>query len=104
VGNHLHGAAQVFAASLFLDDGLVDLTRRRVVEATHPLRQKPFVVPKIQIGLGTIVGDEDFPMLRGIHRSRIDIQIRVEFLDGDFEAPCFEQRSDRSRCQSLTEG
>ena len=102
--DHLYGATQVFPAPLLLDDGLVNLSGGRVVEAAHPLRQKPFVVPEIQIGLGAVVGDEDLPVLHGIHRSRIDIQIRIEFLDGDFKAPRFEQRSDRSRCQSLTKG
>ncbi len=104
VRDHLHRASQVLSAPLLLDDGLVDLARGRVVEATHPLRQEPFVVPEIQIGLGAVVGDEDLPMLHGVHGSRIDVEIRVEFLDGDFEASGFEQRTDRSRCQSLAEG
>jgi hypothetical protein len=96
VRNHLHGAAQVFASPLFLDDRLVDLSRGRVVEATHPLRQKPFVVSQVQVGLGAVIGDEDFPVLHGVHRSWIDVEIRIQFLDRDLQSACFEKRSYRS--------
>jgi len=36
-------------------------------------------MPQIQIGLRTVIQNKYFPMLEWIHRSRIDIQIRIKF-------------------------
>ena len=40
---------------------------------------------QIQIGFRAVFGDEDFAMLIGAHRPRIDIDIRVELNHVDFE-------------------
>ena len=44
VRNHLHGAAQVFAAAFLFNDRLVDFTRRHVVGARGAHVREPFVV------------------------------------------------------------
>ena len=44
-------------------------------------------VSKTLIGLSTIVGHITFAMLIRVERSGIDIDIWVEFLDGDRETP-----------------
>ena len=45
---------------------------RRVREA--------LVVAQVEIGLGAVVGDEDFAVLERAHGAGIDVQIRIEFL------------------------
>ena len=50
---------------------------------------------KIEIGLRAIVQDIDFAMLERIHRSRIDIEIRIELLKNDAQTACFKQRAKR---------
>ena len=61
------------------------------------------IVAQVEIGLRAVVGDEDLAVLEGAHGSRIDVEIRVEFLQGDFEAAAFEQAADGRRCDSLPE-
>ena len=46
-----------------------------MLSSRRPNVDKALVVPKIEIGLGTVVGDEDFAMLIGAHRARIDIDV-----------------------------
>jgi hypothetical protein len=61
-------------------------------------------VPEIQIGLGAVVGDEHFAVLIRRHRSRIDIDVGVEFQNAHGDAACLEQSSDRRDRNALTNG
>ena len=36
------------------------------------------VMAQVEVGLGAIVGDKDFAMLKGRHGARIDVQIGVK--------------------------
>ena len=58
---------------------------------------------QVEIGLGAVVGDEHFPVLEGAHRARIDVDVRVEFLQGDAVPVSLEQRADGRRRQALAE-
>ncbi len=60
-------------------------------------------MPEIKICLCSVVRDEDFPMLIGIHRAGIDVDIRVQLQKGDFQPSAFKQVSDGSRCQPFPE-
>jgi hypothetical protein len=51
-------------------------------------------VPEIEVGLGTVVGDVHLSMLIRTHRSRINVYVRIEFLQGDAVAVPFEQSAD----------
>jgi hypothetical protein len=42
-------------------------------------------------------------MLKGAHGSRIDIDVRIQFLIGDSKSPTLEKRGDGSRCKPLAE-
>ena len=70
VRDDLHGAPQVVAAPLLLDDREVDLAGGDVVVAGHPRRGEALVVAEIEIGLAAVVGDEDLAVLVGAHRAR----------------------------------
>ena len=43
---------------------------------------------EVKVGLVTIVSDIAFAVFVGVQRTRIDIDVRVEFLDGDAVATC----------------
>ena len=60
-------------------------------------------MPQIQIGLGPVIGHIDFSMLEGIHRPRIHIDIRVQFLESDLEPSGFEKGPDGGRSQSFSQ-
>ena len=38
---------------------------------------------QVEIRFGAILGYKAFPMLIGVQRSRIDVDVRIKFLDGD---------------------
>src|SRR5690606_16942179 len=61
-------------------------------------------VAKIEVGLGSIICDEDLPMLIGRHGARINVQIGVELADVHPVAASLKQRSESGRCNALAGG
>ena len=97
VRNHLHGFAQVIAAPFARDDLLVDAAAGQVVALRQPRVGEAFVVAQVEIGLGAVVGDEDFAMLERAHRARIHIQVGIELLARDLRVHGFPAGSRSTR-------
>ena len=93
VRDHLHRLAQVVAAALLLEHGLVDLAGGEVVDLAHAGGHEPLVVAQVQVGFGAVVGDEHLAVLERGHRAGIDVDVRIQLDEGDFEAPRFQNRS-----------
>jgi hypothetical protein len=79
VRNHLHRFAEILAAPLLADHGFVNLAGSEVVDLLHLGSDEAFIVAEIEISLCAIIGDEHFTVLERTHRSRIHIDVRVEF-------------------------
>src|SRR6266568_3367719 len=94
VRDHLHGATEVVAASLFSYHRIVDLAGGEVVVPVHPGRLETLVVAQIEVGLGAVLGDEHLPVLEGAHRAGIDVDVRIELEESDFDAARFEDRGE----------
>jgi hypothetical protein len=62
---------------------------------------KSLIMTQVQIRLGAIIRNEHFPMLKGAHGSRIDIQIRIELLESDTKPAAFEETAQRRRGDPL---
>ena len=103
VGNDLNGFAKIIAAALFGEDGFVDAAGGPVIVAGKLDVGEAFVVAKVEIGFGAVIGDEDFAMLKRAHRTGIDVEVRIAFLDGDFETATFEETTDGGSCNALAE-
>src|SRR6266540_5446060 len=103
VRDHLHGAAQIVAAALLADHALVDLAGREVVAPAHLHVDEPFVVTEIEIGFGTVLGDEHLAVLERAHRSRIDVDVRVELEVADFDAAISEDGGERRGGDALSQ-
>ena len=86
VRDDLHRAAEVVAAALLADHALVDLAGREIVAPAHPDVGEALVVAEVEVGLGAVFGDEDLAVLERTHRSRIDVDVRVELEVGDADA------------------
>ena len=86
VRDHLHGGAQIVAAPLFGNDVIVDGARGGVVFARHGHVEVALVVAQIKVGLGPVVGHENFAVLEGVHGARIHINIRIQLLNGHRQA------------------
>ncbi len=85
VRDDLDGLAQVVAAALFADDGFVDTARGPVMVAGESGVGEAFVVAEVEVSLGAIVGDEDLAVLERRQGAGVNVKVRVEFLEGDFE-------------------
>src|SRR6266571_2956622 len=92
--DHLHGAPEVIAAAFFSYHRVVDLAGGEVVVPVHPGRLEALVVAQIEVGLGAVLGDEHLPVLERAHRAGIDVDVRVELEEGDFDAARFEDRGE----------
>src|SRR4030043_2282637 len=103
VRNYLHGFAQIIAASFFGNNGIINLSGGEVVTLSHAGGSKSFIMSQVKIGFRSVIGYKYFAMLKGTHRTGINIYIRVELLIGNFKAAAFQQRRDGSRRQSLAQ-
>ncbi|KAI1692159.1 hypothetical protein Ddc_23790 [Ditylenchus destructor] len=104
VRDDLHGRAQIVATALLLQHRHVDLAGGEVVALLHPRGDEALVVAQVEVGLGAVVGDVDLTVLERAHGARVDVDVRVELDEGNFEAAGLEKRRERGRCDALAEG
>ena len=104
VGDDLHRLAQVFAASFFFDHGKIDLPGREVAHAAQRGVGEALVMAQIQVRFGAVVENVHFAVLIRAHRARVDIDVRIEFLQADAQAASFEQHSHGCAGQALAQG
>ena len=95
VRDDLHGRAQIVATPLLLDDRIVDTTGSDVRLSGEVFVYKSFIVAQVEIGFGTIVGDEYFAMLERIHGPGINIDVGVNLLHRHLEATILQQPTER---------
>jgi hypothetical protein len=50
-------------------------------------------VAEVEVGLGAVVEHEHLAVLERVHRARIDVDVRVELLEGDAEVAGLEERA-----------
>ena len=102
--NDLHRAAEIVAAALARDHGGVDAPRGDVGGLREIDVDEALVVPKVEVSLGAVVGNEDLAMLIGRHGARVNVEVGVELDHGDAQAARFEEEADGGGGDSLTEG
>ena len=68
------------------------------------LVDEALVVPEVEIGLAAVVGDEHLAVLERVHRARVDVDVRVELLHRDPQAPGLQQPPERGGGEALAEG
>ena len=83
MGHHLDGFAQIVAATLLVNNRLVNSASGNGIVAGGPYARESLVMAQIQVGFHTVHGHIALPMLVGVQRTRVDVDIRVEFLNGD---------------------
>ena len=103
VRNYLHGLAEIFAAAFFFDDRIKHLAGRKVGKFIQVDARETLVMPEVEVGFRPVFGDENFAVLEGIHRSRVDVHIWVQFLYGYRIAALSQQSSERCRHNALAE-
>src|SRR5262249_32408118 len=73
----------------------VDLARGHVGGRGEVLVHEALVVAQIQVRLRAIVGDEDLAVLVRAHGARVDVEVGVQLLEVDGEAPTPQDAADR---------
>src|SRR5262249_38707824 len=104
VRDDLDGAAEIVAAALLLDDGLVDLAGGVVAVAAEGGVGEALVVAEVEISFGTVIEDVDLTVLVGAHRAGIDVDVRVELLQPAARASVLQHNADRRTGEALAEG
>ena len=62
------------------------------------------VMPQVQVGFGAVFGNEDLAVLEGVHGAGVHVDVRVQLLKGDSQAPGLQQRPDGRRRHPLAQG
>ena len=71
--------------------------------AVQVLVDEPLVVAEVEVGLAAVVGDEHLAVLEGVHRPGVDVDVGVELLHRDPQAPALEQSTERRGREALPE-
>jgi hypothetical protein len=56
--------------------------------------QESLIVTKVQVGLSSVIEDEDLAMFERVHRACVTVQIGVDLDRGDLYAPGFQKTTD----------
>ncbi len=94
--NNLHGLAEILTVSLLRDHIIIDAARSHIVGLTGAHIQETLIMSKVEISFSPIIGYVTFAMLVWVKRSRVDVDIRVEFLNGDRKSSGLQQLTQRS--------
>ena len=89
--DYLDSPPEVLALSLLVDDRIVHPSGGKVASPGHGGMGEPFIVPEIQVGFCSILGDEDLTVLIGAHGPRINVDIRIHFLKCNCQASRFHE-------------
>src|SRR6516162_695596 len=103
VGDDLYRRPEIFAAPFAADNGRVDPPGGDRIAAPRSDADIALVMAKIEIRLGTVIGDEHLAVLVRAHRAGVDIQIGVELAQPDPKSARLQQRSERRSRQTLAE-
>ncbi len=103
VRDDLHRLAEVRAVPLLGEHRLVDRSGGRVALAVERHVDEALVVTEVEVGLAAVVGDEHLAVLEGVHRAGIDVDVGVELLQRDPQAPALEQPPERRSREALAQ-
>src|SRR5690606_20836334 len=104
VRNDLHGGPEVVPAALLGDDVGVHLARGDVGPLGEVPIEEALVVADVEVGLAPVVGDEHLAVLVGVHRARIDVDVRVDLLHHHVQAAGGQEVSETGGGHALAEG
>ncbi len=103
MGDDLDRAAEIVALALLADDVVVDGARGDVGVAGEALVDEALVVTEVEVGLRSVVGDEDLAMLERTHGAGVDVEVGVELLDADLQPAALQETAQRRAGYPLAE-
>ena len=103
MGNDLYCRPQVIATPLVTNNALVYLAGGEVICLRHGGTNKAFIMAKVKVSFGAIVGYEHLTMLKRTHGTGVNIDVRVELEHRHPEATSFQQTAERGCCDALAQ-
>ena len=89
VRNDLYGASAEITVAFFLQNRPVYFSGRHVGIFIQALVNETLVVAKIQVCLCAVIGNENLAVLNRVHRTRVNVDVRVKFLHCHFVSSGF---------------
>ena len=102
--DNLHGLSEIRPLTLLADDGVVNLAGGDVVRLRGVDAEESLVVSEVKVCLCTVLSDIALAVLVRIERARVDVDVRVEFLDCHLQTPRLKKLRERCGNDSLSEG
>ena len=103
MGYDLYGFAQIIALTLLLNHTLVDTSRRNVVGMAGRNRSETLIVPQVKVRLCAVLRHVALAVFIRVQCSRVDVDIRIQFLNRHRVTARLQQSGDRGRYDSLAE-
>jgi hypothetical protein len=103
VRDHLDRVAEVLPAALPRDHPAVHLAGGHVRRPAQVGVEEALVVTDVEVGLGTVLGHEDLTVLERVHRPRVHVEVGVELLHHDAQAPRGQQVAEARGGQPLAQ-
>src|SRR5690625_2785064 len=80
--DNLNCFSQIGSLAFLADHIVVNTAGCYIIFLRGPYSEEALIVSQIQVSLCTVIGYIHLPVLVGIHGARVDIDIRVQFLNG----------------------
>ena len=80
---YLDGLSEVVAAALLVNHALIDTAGGHIVCTRGMHICKALVVTEVEVGFMAVFGHITLAVFVGVEGARVDVDIRVEFLDSD---------------------
>ena len=100
---YLNGMSKIIASSLLIYNRHENFTGSNVAADIETFVYKSFVMSQIKIGFRPVVGYKNLTVLIRAHSSRIIVNIRVKFLNGNLITAVFKQSPERRGGNSFSE-
>ena len=88
---HLHRLTQIIPLTLLVDHALIDTSGTDIIRTGSLDIQETLVMAQVQLSLISIDGNVTFPMLIRVQRTRVDVDVRIKFLDSNLVTSCLKE-------------
>ena len=95
--NDLDRLAEIIAAAFFFDDRKINAAGSPIIRLRKLRVCEALIMAEVEVGLGAVVGHKDLTVLKRRHRTRIDVDVRVELHHLDLHPARLEQTADARR-------
>ena len=89
--DNLHRLSQISALTLLVQHVPVHLAGGQVGVLVQIFVNKALVVTKVEVSFRAVVRHEHFAVLIRTHRTGVNVDIRIKFLDGNAQTAAFQQ-------------